>query len=134
MEDNRILDVSNELHMFSLHYVVLPCANAQMDDFVNGWINHGLSSAHNKTLRQLWILGMQQSAALCTTVSEEMFGVSHDFVVTHQPSIFSCNVPPTNTHTHTDKLNSLTISSSYLFLSTGGFSGVWYRLARTFTC
>ena len=81
MEENRILDMSNEVHMFSLHYIFLPRVNAQLDDFVNGWINHGLSSAHNRTPRQLWIWGMQQSAASCTTVSEEMFGVRHYFTI-----------------------------------------------------
>ena len=61
-----------------------PLVNAQLDDFVNGWINHGLSSAHNRTPRQLWIWRMQQSAASCTTVSEEMFGVSHYFTIDFQ--------------------------------------------------
>ena len=39
---------------------------------------------HSRTPRQLWIWGMQQSAASCTTVSEEMFGVSHYFTIDFQ--------------------------------------------------
>ena len=43
MEENTILDVRNEVHMCSLHYIFLPLVNVQLNDFVNGWISHGLS-------------------------------------------------------------------------------------------
>ena len=47
LEDCGVLDVNNELHMFSLHYVFVPRLNKQLADFVEGWLSHGLSSANN---------------------------------------------------------------------------------------
>lgn len=79
------------------------------------------SSTHNRASRQLWIRGMQQSAASCSTVSEEMFGGKP--LLYHWFPVEMCLY---------EKLNSSTISSCYLFLSTGRFSAVWYRLDRTF--
>ena len=58
MEDNGILDVANEVHVFSLHCIFLPRVNEQIADFINGWNNHCLSSEYNRTPNQLWILGM----------------------------------------------------------------------------
>ena len=58
MEDNGILDVANEVHVFSLHCIFLPRVNEQIADFINGWNKHCLSSEYNRTPNQLWILGM----------------------------------------------------------------------------
>ena len=77
-----VLDISNEMHMVSFHYVFVPRVNAQLDDFTKGWISHGISTANNRTLRQLWIMGMQGTAASGTTVSDEMFGVRNNIFST----------------------------------------------------
>lgn len=36
MEDNMVLDISNEMQMVSFHYVFVPRVNAQLDDFTKG--------------------------------------------------------------------------------------------------
>lgn len=82
MEDNIILDVSNEMHMASFHYVFVPRVNAQLDDFTKGWISQGISTVNNRTPRQLWIMGMQGTAASGTTVSDEIFGVRNNIFST----------------------------------------------------
>ena len=76
-----MLDITNELHLFALHYVFLPRINMALSEFVDAWCSHGLSSAKNKTPTQLWIMGMQNNAQSDLTVSKEMYGVSNVFTI-----------------------------------------------------
>ncbi|KAG9011864.1 hypothetical protein FRB90_006962, partial [Tulasnella sp. 427] len=53
MEEQRILDVTNEVHLWALHLVFLPWINKALDIFTETWNNHKLSSQGNKTPKQL---------------------------------------------------------------------------------
>jgi len=57
LEDNNLLDINDSLQLFSARTVFLPRINADLVKFSEGWNNHPISSAKNKTPNQLWILG-----------------------------------------------------------------------------
>lgn len=58
MEEQGYLDVNNDQHLFALHYVFRPRINRHLQQFVDSWDNHPLSSEHNSTPNQLWISGL----------------------------------------------------------------------------
>lgn len=57
LEENSLLDISDNGHLFCLHYIFLPRINAHMQKFVKGFDDHPLSSEKNRTPNQLWIRG-----------------------------------------------------------------------------
>ena len=57
LEDNYLLDIENEVHMFCLHYIYLQRLNASLQLFKEAWNNHPLSTERNHTPIQLWISG-----------------------------------------------------------------------------
>ena len=58
MENQSLLDVENEVHMFCLHYVFLRRINNALEIFTDAWNNHALSTEHNLSPMQLWITGL----------------------------------------------------------------------------
>lgn len=58
MEDNGLLDPTNEIHLFALHYVFLPRINKNMDIFRESYNMAPLSTERNKSPEQLWLSGM----------------------------------------------------------------------------
>ena len=61
MEDQNILNIENDTHMYSLHYVYLPRINHAISQFTEAWNNHPLSSMRNLSPLQLWIAGISHS-------------------------------------------------------------------------
>ena len=60
LEHHGLLDLLNEVHLYSLHYVYLPRINTAISVFRDGWNNHGLRTMHNSTSRQLFVSGALQ--------------------------------------------------------------------------
>ena len=58
MEECRLLDVTNELHLDALHYVFLPRINRNLSLFAEGHNRGPISTEHNRSPEQLWISGM----------------------------------------------------------------------------
>lgn len=58
MEENEILDIDNEVHMFCLHYTFGPRINRSLDGFKEAWNNHPLSTEGSLSPNQLWISGL----------------------------------------------------------------------------
>lgn len=58
MEDSGILNVSNPVHMFSLHFVFLPRINQALQEYMEAFNNHGIRTVHNWSPYQLWLNGM----------------------------------------------------------------------------
>ena len=56
-EHHGLLDPLNEVHLYSLHYVYLPCINTAISIFHDGWNNHGLRTMHNSSPHQLFVSG-----------------------------------------------------------------------------
>lgn len=57
LEESGTLDIQNEMHVFCLHYVMLPRINMHLDLFQRTWDQHPLSSEGNRSPQQLWIGG-----------------------------------------------------------------------------
>ena len=49
MEERGILNINDDIHMFCLHYVLIPGIRKHLTDFMNGWNQHGISNS-NATL------------------------------------------------------------------------------------
>ncbi|KAF7651102.1 hypothetical protein LDENG_00116070, partial [Lucifuga dentata] len=60
LEDEGHLDLSNELHLFSCHYLFVPRLQASLDVFHVGWDSHPLKSEQNLSPNQLWEMGQMQ--------------------------------------------------------------------------
>ena len=58
MEEEHLLDIENEVHIFALHYVFLPRINNALNHFAEAWNCHPLSSERNMSPVQLWISGL----------------------------------------------------------------------------
>lgn len=57
LEESGDLDVSDNVDLFSLHYVFLPRMNQHLHIFASSWNDHPIRTARNKTPNQLWIMG-----------------------------------------------------------------------------
>jgi hypothetical protein len=62
LEENGYLDLSNNIHMFCLHYIFEPRINTHLQSFIQSWNNHPIRTARNRTPNQLWICGLAQLA------------------------------------------------------------------------
>lgn len=70
MEEEHLLDVLNEVHIFCLHYVFLTRINVALNQFNDAWNHHPLSSESNMSPMQLWISGLSRmSTDVLTEVS-----------------------------------------------------------------
>ena len=58
MEEEGLLDVDNEGHLFVLHAVFLKRIQSSIDQFIDAVARRPLRTEHNKTPLQLWIMGM----------------------------------------------------------------------------
>ncbi len=65
MEDHGLLDPTNEIHLFALHYVFLPRINKNLEIFRESHNKAPLSTERNRSPEQLWSFGM------ISTVAEE---------------------------------------------------------------
>ena len=59
MEEVGVLDHTDSLDLYSLHFVFIPIIQQQLDVFREGWSHHSLRTEGNRTPLQLWILGLQ---------------------------------------------------------------------------
>ena len=57
MEQERILEPSNEVHLFALHYTYQPRINQNLNIFAQGHSRGPISSERGKSPMQLWIQG-----------------------------------------------------------------------------
>ena len=58
LEDNGVLDPSNPLHLFSIHYVYIPRINRHIERWTQGFIRHRIRTAGSRSPMQLYILGL----------------------------------------------------------------------------
>lgn len=69
LEEVGLLDVDNEIHMYSLHYVYLPKINLSLDSFKEAWNRHPLQSERSLSPLQLWTRGLAWYPAQATILS-----------------------------------------------------------------
>ena len=60
LEDNELLNPLNDIHLYGLHYVYHPRINRTLRGFVEGWNNHKIRTARNKSPNQLFVEGVLQ--------------------------------------------------------------------------
>lgn len=92
MEDTGMLDVDNEIQLFSLHYVYLPRINQQQGDLVQSWNCHPLTSSNCLSPCQLWVRGMIENVSSGYTATDGFFGENLDLTYLnnmHFPSVES---------------------------------------------
>lgn len=58
MEESGVLDVNDLVHMYCLHYVYRPRISADLNQWRDGWNNHGIRTENYKTPLQMFISGM----------------------------------------------------------------------------
>ena len=58
MEDSEILDTSNSLHMFALHFVFLPRINQALQEYLEAFNHHKMRTARNWSPYQMWVNNM----------------------------------------------------------------------------
>lgn len=63
LEEEGLLDLSDIVHMFCVHYVFLPRLRDAFHTFTEAWDNHPLKSEGGLTPNQLWVLGHMQNPA-----------------------------------------------------------------------
>jgi hypothetical protein len=78
LEENMLLDINNEIHLFCLAYVFTPRIKQHLKTFSEGWDNHPLSTERNFTPNQLWFYGLH-------TLSQES-SVSQEVWLQQQPN------------------------------------------------
>lgn len=103
LEEHNVLDVESENDLYSLQYVFIPRINKNLIHFRNRWNNHKLSTEHQKTPNQLYILGMMQLYGSNYTAVKEFFesndvdqdtyGVSEDLYATESSGSDEVVVP-----------------------------------------
>lgn len=64
LEDEGLLDPLNEVDLFCLHFVYLPRINRALNEFVESWNNHSISTAGNLTPNQLFIRGALEQGTI----------------------------------------------------------------------
>ena len=78
LEEEKLLNVDNEEHLFCLHFVYKPIINQMLSNFTSSWLNHKIRTAQNKTPLQLFIMGMQQIGNESSVVASEYFEDLHE--------------------------------------------------------
>ncbi len=74
MESSGILDVSNEEHLFALHYVFHPTIiNRNLSIFQQGHNRSPIRTERNLSPEQLWIQGLCTNGNTESRVSQEFF-------------------------------------------------------------
>lgn len=58
LEEHELLNISDELQLYSLHYVYLPRINKALDEFRSTWNHHRMRTTHNKSPQQLFTAGL----------------------------------------------------------------------------
>lgn len=59
MENEGLLDIGNDVHLFALRYVFKERINSSLKVFA-GWNHHPLSTEGNMSPAQLWVWGLRQ--------------------------------------------------------------------------
>lgn len=73
LESVHLLDPSNALYLFCLHFVYIPRINRHLTSWREAWIKHPMRTEHNLTPEQLWTSGLQRIATSSNHIANEVF-------------------------------------------------------------
>ena len=66
LERYGLLDSSNDVHLFALHFVYKERINRSLQEFIAHWNHHSLSTENNLSPLQLWSQGVLQQSSSCS--------------------------------------------------------------------
>lgn len=100
LEHHNLLDPLNQAHLWSLHYIYMKRINSSLNHFVEGWNQHPLRSANNRSPYNLWITGvieMRNSehagiSGIMDDLDLQNYGIDPDGPVPEEES-YQVNVP-----------------------------------------
>lgn len=92
LEGVNRLDPDNDMHLFCLHYIFIPCINRHLEMWRAAWIKHPIKTEHNMTPEQLYTAGLQSNAYCSGHIAAEIFEDLNEVCVTHyrMASWYSC--------------------------------------------
>lgn len=98
LEDNGVLDVLDDVHMYSLHHVYIPRINNSLEEFVNQMNNRPVSTERNQSPLQMWEKGMLENihsghTALSPAEIKDL-GVDPNGVLRIEEEDYQVNVSP----------------------------------------
>ena len=56
LEHHNILDPTNDIHLYAIHYVYVPRINKALREFKEGWNNHPIRTENNTSPHQLFVV------------------------------------------------------------------------------
>lgn len=102
LENEQLLDPLDESDLYALHFVYLPRINWALQELERDWAFHPLSTADNKSPRQLWHLGMTnllntdpESLEAAEISNWDDYGIDDDGPLPHVQSDNDVQVPTT---------------------------------------
>uniref|UniRef100_A0A9J7YV53 Integrase core domain-containing protein n=1 Tax=Cyprinus carpio carpio TaxID=630221 RepID=A0A9J7YV53_CYPCA len=72
MVEDGVLDLSNELRLFCVHYTILPWLKSDLKCFIRRWNNHPIRTEGNLSPNQLWCIGMLQTPVVEPDIIEQL--------------------------------------------------------------
>ena len=57
LEEQGVLNPDNDIHIYALHYIYIPCVNNTLTAFKEGWNCHGVRTEHDQSPNQLFVAG-----------------------------------------------------------------------------
>ncbi|KAK2566945.1 hypothetical protein P5673_008707 [Acropora cervicornis] len=98
MEDEGILEILDNVHLYSLHYVFIARINRSLDEFIQQMNNHPVSSENNQSPLQMWEKGMldnMHSGYTALSPAEiDDFGVDPEGLLPVDEEDYQVNVSP----------------------------------------
>ena len=61
IEDESILEISDDVHLFSLHHIYVPRINRSLNEFIQQMNNHPVSTENDQSPLQMWERGMLEN-------------------------------------------------------------------------
>ena len=73
LENVKLLDPSNELDLFALHYVYKDRINQHLAEWTDAWNRHSLHTEHNRSPFQMWVTGMMKHGTYLEQSASKMY-------------------------------------------------------------
>ena len=103
LENVGVLDALNECHLLALHYVYIPRINRALNEFMEDWNNHPLSTEGSRSPLSLWHSGVtslinSQYSAIDSimegnTTNWDNFGIDDDGPLPHYNADNDLHIP-----------------------------------------
>ena len=84
LENSDLLDPTQEIHLYSLHYIYLPRINRSLSSFREAWNHHRIRTEHNKTPHQFFTEGtlhLHSSGLASLDFLDKSYGTEDDLVI-----------------------------------------------------